>query len=336
MIEKKYQVFVSSTYVDLLEERQKILNILLMADCIPSGMESFVATDNEQFEVIKKVIDLCDYYILVIGMRYGSINQKTGISYTEMEYEYAKEKGIPVLSFVIDDSVDLPAEKKEEDPGKIEKLQKFKEKAMGNRLCSTWKTSEDLSGKLAISIMRAKSEIIRPGWRRATDFDEASFRREIMSLQDTNKILEVNYQEAKQTIELLTAQNDAVFEDSTIVVQYHYYNDRWSSIQTKNFKYSEIFSIIAVEMLSLSIPEKQIEHVIKLSLLGTLTDGSVSIIDPQLIKKFLIRFQSLGLLDSKWVEKSMTLYWSLTLKGKKLRDEILFNKEAGENLEDNE
>ena len=83
MKDKKYQVFISSTYTDLIEERKKILEVLLMADCIPAGMEAFVATDIEQFEVIKKVIDLCDYYVLIIGQRYGSINEATGISYTE-------------------------------------------------------------------------------------------------------------------------------------------------------------------------------------------------------------------------------------------------------------
>lgn len=81
MTDKKYQVFVSSTYSDLKEERRKILDVLLMADCIPAGMEAFVASDTEQFEVIKKVIELCDYYVLIIGKRYGSINSSTGLSY---------------------------------------------------------------------------------------------------------------------------------------------------------------------------------------------------------------------------------------------------------------
>ena len=45
-----------------------------MSDCIPAGMEAFVAADIEQFEVIKKVIDLCDYYVLIIGKRYGSFH----------------------------------------------------------------------------------------------------------------------------------------------------------------------------------------------------------------------------------------------------------------------
>ena len=98
----KYQVFISSTYSDLAKERKQVLDILLMADCIPAGMENFVATDDEQFNVIKKVIDFCDYYILILGRRYGSVNEKTGISYTEMEYNYAIDKGIPVLVFALD------------------------------------------------------------------------------------------------------------------------------------------------------------------------------------------------------------------------------------------
>lgn len=55
-MERKYQVFISSTYSDLVEERRKVLDVLLMADCIPEGMEAFVATDIEQFEVIKKLL----------------------------------------------------------------------------------------------------------------------------------------------------------------------------------------------------------------------------------------------------------------------------------------
>ena len=100
-LERKYQVFISSTYSDLVEERRKVLDVLLMADCIPAGMEAFVATDIEQFEVIKKVIDLCDYYVLIIGKRYGSIHPETGISYTEMEYDYAISKDVPVLVFAV-------------------------------------------------------------------------------------------------------------------------------------------------------------------------------------------------------------------------------------------
>ncbi len=189
-MDKKYQVFISSTFKDLYEERKKVLDLLLMADCIPAGMEAFVATDEEQFNVIKKVIDLCDYYILIIGGRYGSLNEGTGISYTEMEYNYAISKGIPVLVFCIDDSVELDISKKETDAIKNGKLAEFKSRAMRNRLASVWKDSSDLVGKVAISIMRAKQEIDRPGWHRGGEFDQTEYLKQIVKLKKQNDILQ--------------------------------------------------------------------------------------------------------------------------------------------------
>lgn len=83
-----------------------------MANCIPAGMEVFVATNEEQFKVIKQVINLCDYFVLIIGARYGSLNETTGLSYTKMEYDYAVSKNIPVLVFSLDDSIVGSDEKK--------------------------------------------------------------------------------------------------------------------------------------------------------------------------------------------------------------------------------
>lgn len=59
----------------------------------------FNAGDEEQWEVIKKTIDVSDYYVLIFGHRYGSLTNE-GISYTEKEYWYAKEKGIPIHIFI--------------------------------------------------------------------------------------------------------------------------------------------------------------------------------------------------------------------------------------------
>lgn len=186
----KYQVFISSTYSDLEKERKQVLEILLMADCIPAGMENFVATDDEQFNVIKKVIDLCDYYILILGRRYGSVNETTGISYTEMEYNYAIDKGIPVLVFSLDDSIELDSDKVEIDDVKKGKLAEFKSRAMRNRLASVWRDQSDLTGKVAIAIMRAKEEIKRPGWHRGNDEEKERLVKEINLLRKENQDLQ--------------------------------------------------------------------------------------------------------------------------------------------------
>ena len=70
-MEKKYQVFVSSTYEDLQEERREVMQALLELDCIPCGMEFFPAANEDQWTLIKNVIDDCDYYLVIVGGRYG-------------------------------------------------------------------------------------------------------------------------------------------------------------------------------------------------------------------------------------------------------------------------
>lgn len=47
-MQKKYQVFISSTYVDLIEARAAATQCLLDNDCIPVGMEQFPASEMSQ------------------------------------------------------------------------------------------------------------------------------------------------------------------------------------------------------------------------------------------------------------------------------------------------
>lgn len=214
----KYQVFISSTYSDLAMERKQVLDILLMADCIPAGMESFVATDEEQFNVIKKVIDLCDYYILILGKRYGTVHEASGLSYTEMEYNYAIDKNIPVLVFTIDDSVELDESKVENNDINKGKLAQFKGRAMTNRLASIWRDSSDLMGKVAISIMQAKTEIGRPGWHRGSGKNQENLMEELILLKKENA-------ELKTQIATLLPSNDEINLDELFFnkeIELHY------------------------------------------------------------------------------------------------------------------
>ena len=333
MESKKYQVFISSTYIDLIEERRKVMDALLMADCIPAGMEAFVATDDEQFNVIKKVIDLCDYYILVIGRRYGSINPSTNQSYTEMEYEYAKSKGIPVLVFAIDTTITLPSNKIETDTNRIEKLTQFREKALNNRLASIWIDSGDLAGKVAIAIMQAKREIKRPGWQRAVDYDEASLRKQIMELTEKNQELENSLNAAEEKILELTSYNDLAFEDCNYTIGYTYYIRIGTSLSgvprhgkkssNKTLALTKIFEKIATEMMGVSTTEDRITTII-----CHLIDSTQRIYldDEQIPKKILNQLKELHLVKSTWSDERKALYWGLTTKGQKVRNEMILIK----------
>ena len=99
---KKLQVFVSSTYTDLIEERQAAVQAILDAGHIPAGMELFKA-GKSQMKTIQKWIDESDVYMLILGGRYGSIEEESGLSYTELEYRYAISKNIPIIVILLTD-----------------------------------------------------------------------------------------------------------------------------------------------------------------------------------------------------------------------------------------
>lgn len=103
-MKKKLQVFISSTYEDLKEERQVAVESVLNAGHIPAGMELFKSDDKSQKEIIKRWIDESDVYMLILGGRYGSIDDETGLSYTHWEYNYAGEVGKPRFAVVIHES----------------------------------------------------------------------------------------------------------------------------------------------------------------------------------------------------------------------------------------
>ena len=187
-MEKKYQVFVSSTYQDLIEERQKVIEALLGKNCFPVGMEYFPAANDDQFTVIKKLIDRCDYYILIIGGRYGSIEPKSRKSYTQLEFEYAISKGIPVASFYHSDPNKLPGDKIEStDEGKC-KLEEFK-KMFQEKLCDSWKEPYELAFKVNKSLDYLFENSPRIGWVKADDISSADANKEILVLKKENEEL---------------------------------------------------------------------------------------------------------------------------------------------------
>src|SRR5260221_6927388 len=126
----RYQVFVSSTYEDLREERQQATQAILEMNHMPAGMELFPASDLSQWELIKTVINESDYYVVIVGGRYGSVHTSSGISFTEMEYDYATEQGIPVFGFVRKDLKKVPAGFLETDPVPRGTLDAFRQKGM--------------------------------------------------------------------------------------------------------------------------------------------------------------------------------------------------------------
>lgn len=169
---RKLQIFVSSTYADLREERQAAVEAVLTAGHIPAGMELFAAGDESQVQVIKRWIEESDVYMLILGGRYGSVEARTGKSYVQLEYEYALELSKPLFAVVITED-HLEQKVKSEGTLVIErenplKLRDFRTFVL-SRMVRFWRDPRDIK----LAILETLSEFNRRedlvGWVRGAE-----------------------------------------------------------------------------------------------------------------------------------------------------------------------
>ena len=227
---RKLQVFVSSTYQDLIEERQAAVSAILKAGHIPAGMELFTAGSISQMKTIENWINESDIYMLILGGRYGSIEPTTGLSYTELEYDYAVSTGKPLFAVVInEDALEEKIKKlgtsysEKENP---KELAAFRKKALQN-ISSFFSDHKDIRLCVFESLPDLASNADLKGWISGKEIEDTKQLYErISSLSEENVIL-------KEKI--------AKIEKSTI-----------SSIVKSNEDYNELISVLS--MIDVDIP----------------------------------------------------------------------------------
>lgn len=197
MVKRRYQAFVSSTFEDLKEERKEVTQAILENDCFPAGMELFPASNKKQWDIIKKVIDESDFYIVLIAGRYGSLGKDDDgnkVGYTEMEFDYAVKTNKPIIAMLYSDIDKLPKSKSETTQVQNKRLKDFREKAKTGRMVRFWSDKGDLRASVgnAISKLVHDEETKMVGWVSgdylpATDIlwvdnspEDCSFERKIL------------------------------------------------------------------------------------------------------------------------------------------------------------
>lgn len=201
-MDRKLQVFISSTYSDLKLERQAAVSAILKSGHIPAGMELFTAGDVSQMDVIKRWIDESDVYMLILGARYGSIEPTSGKSYTELEFDYAVEKKKPHFSIVIDESV-IDDRVKESGRAILEldhndKLKAFRRKVL-SKISSFFKDEKDIRLAVFESLGDLAARPDLEGWVKASAVQMLETdSNEIKRLREKVASLEANLAEAKK------------------------------------------------------------------------------------------------------------------------------------------
>lgn len=212
--QRRFQVFVSSTFRDLQEERQRVLQAILEIRAFPAGMEIFPSADDEQWEFIKREIDSSDYYIVIIAGKYGSL-ASDGLSFTEKEYDYAIEIKKPVMGFLAKDLDQLRGAQLEASPGPKASLERFRLKVSSGKLVKFFSNPDELKSQVLQALMHAFTFTPADGWirarnaRRMEDLEEiAVLQKRVFELEKENSRL----QRANSDPTLLLAREDDLVE----------------------------------------------------------------------------------------------------------------------------
>jgi len=325
-MEKKYSVFVSSTFSDLKEERKKVIDALLQMNCFPIGMEYFNAEDDTQWNIIKNLINECDYYIIIIAGRYGSIEKESGKSYTQKEYEYAIEKGIPVLRFVHEDINRLTGDKLEEtDEGK-RKLKSFTEEAK-RKMCKFWTNPEGLAAQVVLSLTSMIKTNPRTGWIKGDVISSEKANSEILKIKDENEVLLAKIKKLEESgpdgIEKLSQGDDlySVHFDYKVYVGNDTYETEYED-GAEEFSWNKIFAFLSPHLV-IECEESNLNMFFNdfIRRNADSSFGRVTKIYDECFQEVKVQFIALGLIQESTRKKSagnVHKYWSLTPYGNKM------------------
>jgi len=337
-MEIKYQVFISSTYIDLIEERQEVMNALLELDCIPSGMELFPATNEEQWDLIKDVIDACDYYLLILGGRYGSLDSD-GIGYTEKEYHYAIEQGKPIIAFLNKEPEKLPKDKTETTDLGQKNYSRFRT-LVQKKLCKYWLSSAELGSVVSRSLIMLQKRHPGIGWVRGNLVPNKEASLEILELKQEIDRLNLKLLESRTQgpdgSEFLAQGKDTIELHYSFVVSDRQNNKKYTS--KIELDWDTIFYKISPKMI-----DETSDYLFRFSinsLLSNLAGSTLSDkeefrgytigefrVEDEDFETIKVQLRALGLITKSLKSRSLRdreTYWSLTDYG----DTIMNNLRA--------
>jgi hypothetical protein len=354
-MEKRYQVFISSTYEDLKKERDKVAQAILHSGNFPVGMEQFQASNQNKWDYITETIEKSDFYIVIIGGRYGSVDDESGISYTEKEYDYALEKKIPILTFIHSDIDSLPAKKTDQNDTKREKLKNFISKASKVKVTKKFKNADDIYGCAYASLNEAiKTTPTAVGWLRVNEIENE--KQAILKLQNKNEQITykpntaisgspvaVRSKRKEQNSFKKTTSSDNDLKEMEMIIEIsgtlsHYtkdtaYKERtdWEIKTTFLEIFKKLSPHLSASMENNSVKKLIAEKAYSIKIQREYNGSDTITINDYIFENIKIQFVKCKLIKLEY-DWSVPNLWFLTDKGKKLMMDLRTTKNAQKDI----
>lgn len=122
MLDKRYQVFITTSGKEMQPERMVVSQTLIGMGFFSWGLEQRTPLSTA---FARRQIDDCDYVLLLLGSQYGE-QSVSGVSYLHLEYIYAVTKQKPIIVFMHESPEFREPHLKEESTLLKEKFNEFR------------------------------------------------------------------------------------------------------------------------------------------------------------------------------------------------------------------
>lgn len=123
MLDKRYQVFISTSGAEIQPERIILSQTLVGMGFFSWGLEQRTPL-NTAFA--RRQIDDCDYVVILLGSQYGE-QSVSGVGYMHLEYIYAVTKQKPIIVFMHEDPASRDPSLHDTKPELQEKFKEFRQ-----------------------------------------------------------------------------------------------------------------------------------------------------------------------------------------------------------------
>jgi hypothetical protein len=202
-VEKRFQVFVSSTQQGCTPEKKEVIEALLELDCLPCSNDYFTSPEGPQSALIQKMIDDADFFILIIGND-ESPADGPWINKVMAEYEYAVSRDKPVTAFIYHNDTSQRASGIETNATDTKQFKKFK-KELIDTMAILWSKVPELGALVSRLISQGRKYFPQAGWVRANMVHELVGRSKLSS----NKYIRTRERDG----ELVSTLTEAPMED---------------------------------------------------------------------------------------------------------------------------
>ena len=301
---------------------------------IPTGMELYPTEENNQWPVIQKVISECDYYLVLVGGRYGTLSPM-GLSYTHREFIYAATKRKPVLSLLHENPESLPAELRETAPEGQVRLRDFRELLKQKTLFRFWNEPADIARVLEKAMKSMIQQHPAPGWVRAGQVADMESQREVQELR--KRIAELEQEKEELTTGYRPPPETLARGSDVVDLQYncnvYVKGDCKAARATTRMNWDQVFACMAPHMLH-EVPESVMREALE-ERIGNHALQDVQkqwpkahavrnvVLDSGSFNQTKVQLRALGLIRKAPRGNGSELHWQVTPQGDQLMTELL-------------